>query len=136
MRAVTQRRSGLRITLPQVLIMVGIATGIWFLSSFSRLMERGHTIRAQESQLVATVTALHQAQVDLKLTQAYVSSDAFVERALRTNLKYGRPGETHLVVITQALDTSTNNTLAYSEMPQSQTPNWILWRNLFFAPND
>ena len=136
MRAVTQRRSGLRITLPQVLIMVGIATGIWFLSSFSRLMERGHTIRAQESQLVATVTALHQAQVDLKLTQAYVSSDAFVERALRTNLKYGRPEETHLVVITQALDTSTNNTLAYSEMPQSQTPNWILWRNLFFAPND
>ena len=136
MRAVPQRRSGLRVTLPQVLLMVGIATGIWFLSSFSRLMERGHTIRAQESQLVATVTALHQAQVDLKLTQAYVSSDAFVERALRTNLQYGRPGETHLVVITPALDTSTNNTLAYSEMPQAQTPNWMLWRNLFFAPND
>ena len=136
MRAATQRRSGLRITLSQALIMLGIATGIWFLSSFSRLMERGHTIHAQENQLVATVTALHQEHAYLKLTQAYVSSDAFVERALRTNLKYGLPGETHLVVITPVLDTSTNTTLAYAKIPPPQTPNWVLWRKLFFAPND
>ena len=136
MRAATQRRSGLRITLSRALIMLGIATGIWFLSSFSRLMERGHTIHAQENQLVATVTALHQEHAYLKLTQAYVSSDAFVERALRTNLKYGLPGETHIVVITPAVETGPQTTLTYADVPPPHTPNWLVWRDLFFAPNN
>ena len=135
MRAATQLRSGLRITLPQVLIMLGLAVGIWFLSSFSRMMERSQTIRAQESQLEATVTALHQEQAGLKLTQTYVSSDAFVERALRTDLKYGLPDEKHIVVITPAVETSAQTELAYAEVPQPHTPNWVVWRDLFFAPN-
>ncbi len=116
--------------------MVGLAVGIWFLSSFSRMMERSQTIRAQESQLVATVTALYEEQAGLKLTQAYVSSDAFAERALRTNLKYGRPGETHIVVITPAVEAGPQTALEYAAMPPLHTPNWLVWRELFFAPND
>ena len=136
MRAATQRRSGLRITIPQVLITLGLAVGIWFLSSFSHMMERSQTIRAQENQLVATVTALHQEQAGLKLTQTYVSSDAFVERALRTDLKYGLPGETHIVVITPAVETGPHTGLAYADVPLPQTPNWVVWHDLFFAPNN
>ena len=135
MRAATQLRSGLRITLPQVLIMLGLAMGIWFLSSFSRMMERSQTIRLQESQLEATVTALHQEQAGLKLTQTYVSSDAFVKRVLRKDLKHGLPGETHIVVITPAVETSSQTELAYAEVPPPHTPNWVVWRDLFFAPN-
>ncbi len=136
MKAATQQRSGLRITLPQVMIMVGLAVGIWFLSSFSHMMERSQTIRAQESQLIATVTALHQEQAGLKLTQAYVSSDAFVVRTLRANLKYGLPGETHIVVITPAVETGPQTALAYVNVPPPHTPNWLVWRDLFFASNN
>ncbi len=136
MRAATQLRSGLRITLPQVLIMLGLAVGIWFLSSFSRMMERSQTIRTQESQLIATVTALYQEQAGLSLTQAYVSSDAFKERALRTDLKYGLPGETHIVVITPAVETGPQPAVAYVEVPPPHTPNWLVWRELFFDPNN
>ncbi len=116
--------------------MIGLAVGIWFLSSFSRMMERGQAIRAHESQLVATVTALHQEQAGLKLTQAYVSSDAFVVRALRRDLKYGLAGETHIVVITPAVRTGPQTALAYAAVPPPHTPNWQVWRELFFAPND
>lgn len=136
MKAMIQQRSGLRITLPQVLIMLGFAAGIWFLSSFSHMMEQSQTIRAQQSQLVATVTALHHEQVGLTLTQAYVSSDPFVERTLRTHLKYGLPGETHIVVITPAVETSQQTPLIYAEIPPPHTPNWLVWRTLFFAPHN
>ena len=134
MKVAKQRRGQLRITLPQVMIIVGLAVGVWFLSSFSHMMERSQTIRTQESQLIATVTALHQEQAGLRLTQAYVSSDAFVEQALRTNLKYGLPGETHIVVITPAVETGPQTELSYVQVPLPRTPNWLVWRELFFAP--
>ena len=136
MRAAAQRRNGLRITFPQVLILLGLVFGIWFLSSFSRMMDRSHTIRAQESKLLVTVTALYQEQAGLKLTQAYVSSDGFVVRALRKDLKYGLPGETHIVVITPAVETGPQTTLTYAPVPPPHTPNWLVWRDLFFAPNN
>ena len=65
-------RNKLRITLPQIMIIMGIAVSIWFLSEFSDMMKTSQTIRAQESQLLATVTALHDQQISLKLTQAYI----------------------------------------------------------------
>ena len=136
MRAAAQRRNGIRISFPQMLILLGLVFGVWFLSSFSRMMDRSHTIRDQEKQLLATVTALYEEQAGLKLTQAYVSSDAFVERALRTDLKYGLPGETHIVVITPAVETSSQTTLVYADVLPPHTPNWRVWRDLFFAPNN
>ncbi len=136
MRAAAQRRNGLRITFPQVLILLGLVFGIWFLSSFSRMMDRSHTIRAQESQLLVTVTALYQEQAGLKLTQAYVSSEGFVVRALRKDLKYGLPGETHIVVITPAVETEPQTPRTYAYAPPPHTPNWLVWRDLFFAPNN
>ena len=128
-------RNKLRITLPQIVIIMGIAVSVWFLSEFSDMMKTSQTIRAQESQLLATVTALHDQQTSLKLTQAYISSDAYVERALRKELKYGRPDETHIVVITPAAQVETQNSLAMSEFPPKQQPQWMVWRDLFFAPN-
>ena len=128
-------RNKLRITLPQIVIIMGIAVSVWFLSEFSEMMKTSQTIRAQESQLLATVTALHDQQTSLKLTQAYISSDAYVERALRKELKYSRPDETHIVVITPAAKVETQNSLAMSEFPPKQKPHWMVWRDLFFAPN-
>ena len=128
-------RNKLRITLPQIMIIMGIAVSIWFLSEFSDMMKTSQTIRAQENQLLATVTALHDQQTSLKLTQAYISSDAYVERALRTELKYGLPEETHIVVITPAAQVEKQNSLSMSELPPKQTPHWMVWRDLFFAPN-
>ena len=82
MKTPTVNRNKLRITLPQTVIIMGIAVSVWFLSEFSDMMKTSQTIRAQENQLLATVTALHDQQTSLKLTQAYISSDAYVERAL------------------------------------------------------
>ena len=135
MKTPTVSRKKLRITLPQIVIIMGIAVSVWFLSEFSDMMKTSQTIRAQENQLLATVTALHDQQTSLKLTQAYISSDAYVERALRTELKYGLPEETHIVVITPAAQVETTNSLAMSELPPKQKPYWMVWRDLFFAPN-
>ncbi|MFL2651628.1 MAG: hypothetical protein ACJ0HE_05540 [Anaerolineales bacterium] len=135
MKTPTVSRNKLRITLPQIVIIMGIAVSVWFLSEFSDMMKTSQTIRAQENQLLATVTALHDQQTSLKLTQAYISSDAYVERALRTELKYGLPEETHIVVITPAAQVETTNSLAMSELPPKQKPYWMVWRDLFFAPN-
>tara|TARA_B100000959_G_scaffold77577_1_gene82394 strand:+ start:172 stop:519 length:348 start_codon:yes stop_codon:yes gene_type:complete len=114
---------------------MGIAVSVWFLSEFSDMMKTSQTIRAQENQLLATVTALHDQQTSLKLTQAYISSDTYVERALRTELKYGLPAETHIVVITPVAQVEIPNSLAMSELPPKQKPHWMVWRDLFFAPN-
>ena len=135
MKTPTVNRNKLRITLPQIVIIMGIAVSVWFLSEFSDMMKTSQTIRAQENQLLATVTALHDQQTSLKLTQAYISSDAYVERALRTELKYGLPEETHIVVITPAAQIEMTNSLAMSELPPKQKPYWMVWRDLFFAPN-
>jgi len=135
MKTPTVNRNKLRITLPQIVIIMGIAVSVWFLSEFSDMMKTSQTIRAQENQLLATVTALHDQQTSLKLTQAYISSDAYVERALRTELKYGLPEETHIVVITPAAQVEMTNSLAMSELPPKQKPYWMVWRDLFFAPN-
>jgi len=135
MKTPTLTRNRLRITLPQIVITMGIAVSVWFLSEFSDMMKTSQTIRAQESQLLATVTALHDQQTSLKMTQAYISSDAYVERALRTELKYGLPEETHIVVINSASQVEISNSLAVSELPQKQKPHWMVWRDLFFAPN-
>ena len=135
MKTPTVSRNKLRITLPQIVIIMGIAVSVWFLSEFSDMMKTSQTIRAQENQLLATVTALHDQQTSLKLTQAYISSDAYVERALRTELKYGLPEETHIVVITPAAQVEMTNSLAMSELPPKQKPYWMVWRDLFFAPN-
>ena len=135
MKTPTVSRNKLRITLPQIVIIMGIAVSVWFLSEFSDMMKTSQTIRAQENQLLATVTALHDQQTSLKLTQAYISSDAYVERALRTELKYGLPEETHIVVITPAAQVEMTNSLAMSELPPKQKPYWMVWRDLFFTPN-
>ena len=135
MKTPTVNRNKLRITLPQTVIIMGIAVSVWFLSEFSDMMKTSQTIRAQENQLLATVTALHDLQTSLKLTQAYISSAAYVERALRTELKYGLPEETHIVVITPAAQADMTNSLAMSELPPKQKPYWMVWRDLFFAPN-
>ena len=135
MKTSTLTRNRLRLTLPQIVIIMGIAVSVWFLSEFSDMMKTSQTIRAQESQLLATVTALHGQQTSLKLTQAYISSDAYVERALRTELKYGLPEETHIVVITPAAQVETPNSLVASKLPQKLKPHWMVWRDLFFAPN-
>ncbi|MEE3227483.1 MAG: hypothetical protein VX237_00095, partial [Chloroflexota bacterium] len=117
MKTPTVNRNKLRITLPQIVIIMGIAVSVWFLSEFSDMMKTSQTIRAQENQLLATVTALQDQQTSLKLTQAYISSDAYVERALRTELKYGLPEETHIVVITPVAQIEIPNSLAMSELP-------------------
>ncbi len=135
MKTPTVNRNKLRITLPQIVIIMGIAVSVWFLSEFSDMMKTSQTIRAQENQLLATVTALHDQQTSLKLTQAYISSDTYVERALRTELKYGLPAETHIVVITPVAQVEIPNSLAMSELPPKQKPYWMVWRDLFFAPN-
>ena len=135
MKTPTVNRNKLRITLHQTVIIMGIAVSVWFLSEFSDMMKTSQTIRAQENQLLATVTALHDQQTSLKLTQAYISSDAYVERALRTELKYGLPEETHIVVITPIAQVEIPNSLAMSELPPKQKPYWMVWRDLFFAPN-
>ena len=135
MKTPTVNRNKLRITLPQIVIIMGIAVSVWFLSEISDMMKTSQTIRAQENQLLATVTALHDQQTSLKLTQAYISSDAYVERALRTELKYGLPEETHIVVITPAAQAEMTSSLAMSELPPKQKPYWMVWRDLFFAPN-
>ena len=135
MKTPTLTRNRLRLTLPQIVIMIGISVSVWFLSEFSDMMKTSQTIRAQESQLLATVTALHHQQTSLKLTQSYISSDAYVERALRTELKYGLPEETHIVVITPVAQVAAPNSLSESEFPQKLKPHWMVWRDLFFAPN-
>ena len=135
MKTPTVNRNKLRITLPQTVIIMGIAVSVWFLSEFSAMMKTSQTIRAQENQFLATGTALHDQHTSLKLTQAYISSDAYVERALRTELKYGLPEETHIVVITPIAQVEIPNSLAMSELPPKQKPHWMVWRDLFFAPN-
>ena len=135
MKTPTLTRNRLRLTLSQIAIIIGISVSIWFLSEFSDMMKTSQTIRAQESQLLATVTALHHQQTSLKLTQSYISSDAYVERALRTELKYGLPEETHIVVITPVAQVAAPNSLSESEFPQKLKPHWMVWRDLFFAPN-
>ena len=129
-------KNKMRLTLSQTLTIIGIVISIWFLSEFSDMMQTSQTIRTQEKQLLATVTALNNQQYHLRMTQDYISSDAYVERALRTELKYGLPNETHIVIITPVAPISNTMSSNMADSLEPEKPYWMVWKALLFAPND
>ena len=130
------RLRGLNITVPHILMALGVVLSIVVLSSFAQKMEDTRSIRAEGSRLRATATALMIEKQALMVTQVYVESDAFTRSEAPSVIKY-MPADARLVVVVtpEYVPRSSDPTPIPAKQPV-KVDNWHVWREMFFGPQD
>ena len=130
------RRRGLNITLPQVLVALGLVFGFAVISSFTQKIEKTRSIKAEGQRLMATATALIVEQEALRVTQVYVESDDFTRREAPPVIKYLPEGGVLVVVVTPPAETQLPGATPTPGDQRLVRENWQVWGEMFFDPKD
>lgn len=79
--------------------VVLLALFVSYLVAVSEALQRGRAAQALVSEIESEIAALQAEQAQLEKELEYAQSDAYVEQAARTELKWSKPGETVIVPI-------------------------------------
>ncbi len=124
------RRRGLNISLPQVLVVVGLIIGLSVIIDFNRRIQAEQRIAAESNQLRAEVTALAATQSALATEVAFAASDAYVAQWAHGEGRYVQPGEVLVVPVAPlGAVTTPAPTVTVEPTPPS---NFEIWWSLFF----
>jgi cell division protein FtsB len=125
-----ERRRGLSISAPQVLVIVGLIIGLSVIIDFNRRIQAEQRIVAEANQLRAEVTALAATQSALATEVAFASSDAYVAQWAHGEGRYVQPGEVLVVPVAPsgAASIPAPTVTAEPEPPS----NFQIWWSLFF----
>ncbi len=85
------------LTLPQVLVLLAIAAGLFIAVDLNRRAQAGRLVGVGEEELQAEVDAQSTRQVELAVTAQYVESEHYVESYARNEGNYILPGERRVV---------------------------------------
>lgn len=123
------------LTLPQILVLLSIAAGLFIAIDLNRRAEAGRLAGAGEEELQAEVDAQRTRQVALEATAFYVKSRSYVESYARNEGNYIRPGERRVVpLIVEGTPQPTPPPVATRDPAARALPWQAWWQLLTDAP--
>jgi cell division protein FtsB len=119
------------LSLSQVASLFAVILVLVLVIDFSQRLATSQRLVDSANQVETEVAFLRTEQAALKTQIAYATTDPAVIAWAHEQGKMVRPGE---VLVVPILPTAqpTPPTLPVTVLPQ--TPNWVLWWNLFFTP--
>jgi cell division protein FtsB len=118
------------LTVPQVLVLLSIAAGLFIAIDLNRRAEAGRLAGAGEEELQAEVDAQSTRQVGLEATAAYVESESYVESYARNEGDYIRPGERRVVPLIVEGTPQPTPSPSVTRDPAAQARPWQAWWQL------
>jgi hypothetical protein len=127
------RKRGLNISMPQVMLVVGLIAALSVIINFSSRIQAEQRISAEAARLREDVTAMAATQAAQATELAYVQSDAYVMEWAHSEGRLVQDGEVLVVPVPAA-------TAAPPPAPQAPAPevpdsNAQIWWELFFSGN-
>ena len=130
----SKKRRAPQFSLTNFLIVILVTIALFLIVDFGCRAATNYRINNESERLrdgVADIRARHEM---LRKRLEYVQGDAYVEEIARTQLKWTRPGETVVVVVTPA-GTPPDSVSAVVPLPDSLSApqsDWLPWWFLFF----
>ena len=135
-----KKRQGVRAPLAQFIAILALTISIFLIVDLGRRAAANYRIQREADRLSQEVEAALRYQDNLLAQRTYAASDLYVEEVARNELKWGRPGETVVVVMpTPEPGRPINGTASVQEGHSVATTPQQAWWNLFFgdrAPPD
>ncbi len=125
-----ERKRGLSISAPQVLVIVGLIIGLSVIIDFNRRIQAEQRIAAEANQLRAEVTALAATQSALATEVAFASLDAYVAQWAHGEGRYVQSGE--VLVVPVAPSGAVNAPVPAVAAEPEPPSNFQIWWSLFF----
>jgi cell division protein FtsB len=127
-----QRRSGVPFT--QIIAIIAVTVALFLVVDFGRRAAANYRMNSEVIKLEQEVAAEKERQQRLLAERAYVQSDAYIEKAAREELKWGRRGEVQVILM---LTPQPSPASPPTTSPQETAPpreHWQEWWDFFFAP--
>ena len=121
----------LPISIRRVIVIIGIFALVFVVLEFNRRLEELNMLNKQYEVVMTQATQAVQTQLALQTEVAYAASTAAVEEWARTDGHYIKDGDLPVVPIGQPGATPIQVNTP-SPTP-TQSPNWVVWWNLFFG---
>ncbi len=118
------------LTLPQILVLLSIAAGLFIAVDLNRRAEAGRMVGVGEDELQAEVDAQSTRQMALQATAEYVQSESYVESYARNEGNYLRPGERRVVPLVVESPPQPTPEAAATPDPAAQALPWQAWWQL------
>lgn len=123
-------KKGFNITLPNVLLVIGIVVALSVIIDFNRRIQAEQRISAEADVLRVEVTALAATQLAQATELAYSQSDAYVLDWAHSEGRYVQPGE--VLVVPLAPGGATATPAVAPAPPEPVLTNFQIWWALFF----
>lgn len=118
------------LTLPQILVLLSIAAGLFIAIDLKRRADAGRLAGAGEEELQVEVDAESTRQVALEATATYVQSESYLESYARNEGNYIRPGEQRVVPLIVEGTPQPTVAPAATRDPAAQALPWQAWWQL------
>ncbi len=132
MASATKKQKSIELPIAQFIAIIVLSLTLFLIVDFGRRAATGYQIQQEENRLVLQYQTLQQKHAALLAKLDQVQSDAYIEHLARNELKWSRPGETVMVVLSPYYSPSATpaNPSLFVE-PALETP-LEAWKNLFF----
>lgn len=123
------------LSLPQILILVGIVFGVFIGFDLNRRAQAGALMEVNEKVMVEKVSLEKTRQVELVMTREYVKGEAYVEDYARNEAGQLKPGEKRIVpLFVDITPVATPIPTATPDPAYDARPWQAWWRLLSDAP--
>ncbi|TKJ29704.1 MAG: hypothetical protein CEE40_07655 [Chloroflexi bacterium B3_Chlor] len=134
----TKKRHQSIISLPKVVTIVTFTLVAILSVDFGRKALERYQVQRQVEWLREQVAIEQERNEALQERLDYVSSDAYVEKTARENLKMIKPGEAAVVVIPRSTEEASlsSQAAAPESADEEPKPYWQQWASLLLGSND
>ena len=134
MSSAARKRKKIELPVAQFIAIIVLSIVLFLVVDFARRTASGYRVYREEARLKAQLAPLEETHQQLLTQRAYAQTDAYVEEIARRELKWSKPGEVVVVVLTtpQAGYSSPAALNSAGAFPPADTP-FSGWFNLFFA---
>lgn len=118
------------LTLPQILVLLGVVAALIIALDLNRRAQAGRTVGAGEAGLQAELNAEMTRQVELQARLSYVESDDYVEAYARDEGGYLKSNESRIVILPIAAPPFPTPMPTATPDPAAAAQPWQAWWQL------
>jgi cell division protein FtsB len=132
-----KKKQGARAPLAQFVAIIALTISVFLIIDLGRRAAANYRVQREAERLGQEVEQARFEQERLVARRSYVASDIFIEEVARRDLKWARPGETVVVVMSQAEPLSLGPDPDKAPVPADPIPQtpFQAWWILFFDTN-
>jgi cell division protein FtsB len=130
----TRKRKNIELPVAQFIAVIVFSISVFLIIDFGRRAATGYRVYREEKRLEAQLEAAKQTREILLARKEYVKTDTYIEEVARNELKWSKPGETVIVVMTtpgivSSSPASTNRLVLNDSVDNTPLHAWLI---LFF----